>query len=471
MEEETKEQEATTEPDAEKAHFIAYAPNAKSFAELDAAQEAEEFAEDILDRSKQFRYLAENILYNPEVEDKAAALSALASEFATVVGEDTEQKAVSDEPEVPSYFQQFKDSVMAFLADALGKTKEAEPEPKSGGFCAYKDTETGAWRWLAIFSNKYRDEDHPPEILSEAAHEDFVKAVEDGEWQYPELWLWHVDGTRCGVSDLVTYDDRGFTVASGTFDNDKEAIAKALAKDDDLLVSHGMPSGEIERDAQDETIITRYRTREISVLPATSAANKLTGFVALAQDGGKEMGLPQDKREFLADKMGEEAVVALEAGIGDKAAEAEELNLDHKEAEQVAEDVKAEAEAEQVAEAPQPTVQEIADVISNTITAAIAPVVARLDALEGAAKAADEAEKDRVEELVQMTPAASLKDLVIGSIVGRPEARVDGRSSLAKDKPPETTGTGRGTGIGILDTIREGGDWRAELGAAQPELQ
>ena len=52
-------------------------------------------------------------------------------------------------------------------------------------FTVYKTSD--GWRWLAIFSNKYRDDDSPPEILSEASHLDFIKAVDEGTWPMPEI--------------------------------------------------------------------------------------------------------------------------------------------------------------------------------------------------------------------------------------------------------------------------------------------
>ncbi|RPJ40153.1 MAG: hypothetical protein EHM35_00680, partial [Planctomycetaceae bacterium] len=185
-------------------------------------------------------------------------------------------------------------------------TKKVEmPHP----FMVWKEGDT--YRWLAVYSSKYRDDDNPPEILSESAHKDFVDAVDKGEWPMPELWLWHVKGTRSGAADYVAYDDSGFAIASGAFDKDKEHIASRLAECDDLSTSHGMPMAEIRREEADSTIISRYRSKEISPLPRWAAANKHgTGFSILSKEA--DMAIPEKKRPFLEGIMGKDAVEGLE---------------------------------------------------------------------------------------------------------------------------------------------------------------
>lgn len=150
---------------------------------------------------------------------------------------------------------------------------------EKGNFLIWKEKD-GRYRWFAIFSNNYRDDDSPPEILAAGAHEDFVKAVDAGEWPYPELWHWHVPGSRWGVSDWLGFEGN-FAMASGMVDKDCGAEAEAVAAMEDLGVSHGMPRKEIERSDEDPTVITRYRSIEISVLPSSAAANSLTGFSVL----------------------------------------------------------------------------------------------------------------------------------------------------------------------------------------------
>lgn len=335
-----------------------------------------------------------------------------------------------------------------------------ETKPRTNRFMVWKE-QSGEWRWLAIYSNKFRDNDTPAEILSEQAHKDFVAAVDRGEWPYPELWLWHVPGTKCGAADFVAYDDHGFALSSGTVDD--EAVAQKLAADEDLLVSHGMPRPEIQRDAADPTILTRYRTKEISPLASMAAANKLTGWVIL---GEEHMALPKEKRDWLVDKLGEQAVAELEKDLGMKAKTADALGLEYKDTSEQASDAtteteKAEASDADAAEAdasdsgteahaPAPdyaTREEVAEAIAQTVAPilqqveSLAELTGAVEELTTAVKALQRSEDERLTEMIQTTPAASLTALTqqrLGSVIGRDETRVDGRTKEAKAGPQET---------------------------------
>ena len=147
---------------------------------------------------------------------------------------------------------------------------------KERGLMVYKSGDT--YRWATIYSNNYRDRDNPPEIISKAAHEDFAQAVHSGEWPMPELHWWHIKNMSLGVADMIVWDGKSNCAwATGEFVSKEVAVAFASCKDA-LGVSHGMPRSEIRRDKDDPTIITRYRSAEISILPAHVAANTTTGF-------------------------------------------------------------------------------------------------------------------------------------------------------------------------------------------------
>lgn len=297
--------------------------------------------------------------------------------------------------------------------------KDIPPALKERSFMLCKDGDD--LRWFAVYSNNYRDDDGVPEILSEAAHKDFERAVDAGEWPMPELWAWHVPGSRWGAADLVAYDDStGFVLSTGLVDKGKEHVAELVAERDDLLVSHGMPRSEILRDPGDDSVLTRYRTQEISVLPHDKAANKHTQFRVLKEE--TDMTIRQDKKDFLAE-------------IGLDPAEIEAV-LEAKKAQVQAEGRESkEVEPEQAAPepvAPEPAAPAItADVIAQAmgaaITQAMEPVLTRLEALEQKAKDADN--PDPFEAIM-----TSYKSRVIGS----DETRVDGRTKEAKDAPVET---------------------------------
>jgi hypothetical protein len=326
-------------------------------------------------------------------------------------------------------------------------------------FTIWKDTETGQYRWLAIYSNKWRDDDNPPEILASSAHKDFEEAVDKGDWPYPETWLWHIPGTRFGVADFVTYDDSGFALASGTVDKGKEDIAEALAQEDDLATSHGMPVKEIERDKEDSTIITRYRSVEISPLPREAAANKYgTGFEILQE---VKMAIPEHKRPSVEKWLGADRMKALEDFLSDKAKELDELDIQskdtdaHEDVEEEAQAVAQEVEEEGVEEEPEakeeaPTEETpqyvTASDVAEAVGAYLKPIMDKLESLTAIEAAVEEQGKEikalkksteeQVKETMRMTPAASLFDQ-IASVVGSDDTYIDGRSTLAKAGPKE----------------------------------
>ena len=90
-----------------------------------------------------------------------------------------------------------------------------------------------------------------------------------------------------GKSDMVTYSD-GFSIAFGTvlpgFEHLAENLSKAIDDGADIAVSYGMAGQFIIRNEEDPTVIDFHITREISVLPRSAAANKLTGFVVFHKE-------------------------------------------------------------------------------------------------------------------------------------------------------------------------------------------
>lgn len=324
-------------------------------------------------------------------------------------------------------------SVWAWVKNLFNKDKlELEAglgSPKTNTFFVWKET-NGAYRWLAAYSNKFRDDDHPPEILSDAAHKEFVEAVDTGQWPYPELWLWHVKGSVSGRADYVAYDG-AFALASGTFDADKQEVAENLSRRDNLLTSHGMPVTEIQRDKEDGTVLTRYRTVEISVLPDFAAANRHTPFTIVKE---VDMALPEPKRAFLAEILGEEKAAEVEAQLEAKGKELEQ-NVEFKE----------ETKEEVPVVEPEPVVKYATeDAVVDAIAGSLKPVLEQLETLRLSIenfgkelKQLEVTEDEKIKNLITETPAASLFHRV-QSAIGAKETEIDGRSSLAKSGPKET---------------------------------
>ena len=362
-----------------------------------------------------------------------------------------------------------EDEVKNKVWEALKGLWPAKKEKNIHPFIVWKDDETDMYRWIAVYSSKWRDDDNPPEILASAAHKEFVEAVDKGDWPYPEAWLWHVPGTRFGVADIVTYDDTGFALASGTVDKGQEHIAEFLMAKEDLAMSHGMPIKEIERDKEDSTIITRYRSIEISPLPREAAANKHGTAIELIRE--VKMAIPENKRPFFAEALGgEEGLKVFEAVLADKAKELEELEIESKGKSQEEESVEPEGAEEEVAEPKEAPAEETPkyvteDEVAEAVGLSLQPVLARLEsltaieeAIEEQGKSLKELEKsteEQVKETIANTPAASLFEQ-IQSAIGSPETLIDGRTKLAKDGPKETFDESEGPAkVGIVNELMD----------------
>ncbi len=167
----------------------------------------------------------------------------------------------------------------------------------------YKDA-AGDIRWVMWASNRWRDHDNPPEILTEKAHLDFVDYV-DRTGDYPEAWLWHTPGTRWGQADMVDYAD-GFLIVSGTVDKGMEHVADSLAAGGDLGVSHGF---QFTHSDKKRGIIGWYKSFEVSPLPIAVAANAWTAIDVIAKE---LLMFSTQKRAFLVGHLGESTVAGLE---------------------------------------------------------------------------------------------------------------------------------------------------------------
>jgi len=362
-------------------------------------------------------------------------------------------------PGSKSLLDKVVDAVKSVLAP------ESEPQPDSG-LMLWKDTDTGQYKWLARYSNNLRDRDNPPEILTAQAHRRFVEMVDNKEAPLPELWLWHTPGTRWGQAQWVAYDDSGdvgFTLAGGTVDKGKEAIAEAIAalSPDTVRLSHGMPISSIVRDEKDNTLITEYTTREISPLPEAWAANQYTGFSILKE--GKEMGIPTEKRQALQEwGLSPEVLALVEQDSAEQAEEAKEAGLATK-AETEPEATETETQEAPVAPAPL-TREEVAEVL-NPLANAVGALAAQVQALSKEITTLKQADEQKIAAKAADTPAASLMDLLKFRAVGAPEAKEDGRSTLSKSGPAEKEAPVPViTGIPFVDALATGRDTQITAG-------
>jgi len=208
----------------------------------------------------------------------------------------------------------------AAVADPLADYLESDTS-QWGSMIVTKDA-SGAYRWLAVYSNKYYDKDN--EVFPESEHKDFMRQLDAGAVPMPELWLWHTPGTRIGQADWADYSSEGFALASGGFDPGMEDVAEKLAADKDLGVSHGFKF----RERDSARAIKGYRSFEISPLPRGREANAGTSFSAALKEATV---LSQAKKTFLEEKLGADRVKQVEAALGVMATEMTNKGVSFKE--------------------------------------------------------------------------------------------------------------------------------------------
>lgn len=198
--------------------------------------------------------------------------------------------------------------------------RDTEKYADSAGFgFSVKSMEDGTKRWIGVYSNNF--EDVEGDTFTEEAHKEFAQHAEKSG-EYPELWLWHTPGTRVGVADFIDVHD-GFAIASGTFDVDvSQETIDNLAKASDLGMSHGYRYK--ERDYRDG-VHTRYRSKEISILPLEYVANPLTHFGTM-----EVLNMDPVKEKWLGEVMGTETVTGLKSGLTGLAAFAKKEGLSFK---------------------------------------------------------------------------------------------------------------------------------------------
>jgi hypothetical protein len=300
---------------------------------------------DAIDDLNNLHWVSQMMLYNiaDYSPDKITTARTMVNEYYQMAN------AVLDEysnvSETKEQRQPLLDKLKALVSKVgnkmIKKSKsDAKPEivvKENGGLMIWKDN-SGTYRWLASYSNCYRDDDNPAEIIAKESHENFVDMVDNKETDFPELWHWHIDGSAFGKADWVAFDDdNGVAMAAGYIYPDYVKDAELIAEcKEPIALSHGMPASSIVRDTNDPSIIVRHITKEISVLPLWAAANKLTSFYVFKEN---EMAIPTNKKEYLTGVLGlsTERVESIEAENANKAKFAKDNGIESKEAETVVE--------------------------------------------------------------------------------------------------------------------------------------
>lgn len=212
------------------------------------------------------------------------------SEMAAEIGDAAETAAEAVLEGAASAKSQQAKGLFARLFKALNGKPDILPET---GFKVLPDGQ-----WIAWWTNNF--EDREGELFTEKAIAQYIESVKSGEIPYPELWFYHIFGTKHGEATHL-WQLGHFAVASGTFEDSAEADAFKsyyAQKSDQLGVSHGYL---YPADALVDGAYHAFTTFEISPLPKSKAANSVTSFERI-----KAMQITDDQKQELIAVLGED---------------------------------------------------------------------------------------------------------------------------------------------------------------------
>ena len=153
----------------------------------------------------------------------------------------------------------------------------------------------GSYRAVMWPSNNFRDLEG--DILSEAAHLEYVEWVNKNMDVAPVFLSWHMpDTVRKNKVDFVSYDN-GFLLMSAPLEKSEAAHLLKAQAITDLGMSHGSIAFDITTTGSSR-IINKYRMVEVSDLPLENAANPFTDFSTLVKEAS------MDKKKYLATILG-----------------------------------------------------------------------------------------------------------------------------------------------------------------------
>ncbi len=390
------------------------APMPSSLEAMQAARDAAAEAAAAARLVQDYHMVVEGIVGDPAITDKGAAVVREAGVFARLWGRVRAGLATLGEKIGARHSKADTDAIQAVHDHAamLGAmcTKAAE-----GGSAFALTKATDGYRWLGVVSNNFKDRDG--EIITAEAHREFMAHLDAHPEDAPAWYTWHTDIGRKSRADLWDYVD-GFVVMSGPAEaEDAARYAQAAAP---LGMSHGF------RGEKQGALITRYRSFEVSDLPADAAANPWTEFTVLQQEA-KAMAFDPKKREYMVKLFGEDMTAQLEGEAASRAKELQEQGVQHKEADT------APVEAAPVAVEAAPA--EVAPPAPVAEPAAPALTEAHLKALtDGIAALLGEVEQLKTANMTQAAQIAELK--------GGLDARV--AEALAPRVAPQPRGVGAG---------------------------
>lgn len=207
--------------------------------------------------------------------------------------------------------------IISWLKKTFGK--KADEQLTGSGFKALPGN-----KWVAYHSNSF--EDRVGELFTEAAHDQYIGWLDKGVIPYPDLWYWHIPGTKHGQAEWV--DRIGHIVVSaGSFDD--TPIAQLFRKEyekNPQMTSHtyGYPKSALLDDGSFQT----YFTVEISPLPVGKQASLWSPFMEV-----KEMPITPEKITKLEGILGKDLASQVLGNADKMSKELEALGIKFKEAE------------------------------------------------------------------------------------------------------------------------------------------
>lgn len=271
--------------------------------------------------------------------------------------------------------------------------------------------------WVASWSNNLEDRDG--EIFTAKAIDDFVVRVDMGVAALPELWVWHVPGTRIGQAEWV--DRHGhFLMAMGTFD---ETPAGEKARDyyakhsNSKSLSHGFTFPVSQFDGKH---YHQFNTFEISLLPRGAEANLYTSL-----EGVKEMAkvISEAKKAELFAAFGEDVGARILAAEEAKGKALDDLGVASKDFVAVNAD-EGEANKQAVANADKTFTALVPDLMEGSAEA----VTAALEAVNVAKKAVADVAAMRKELTAALAEVAAIRD-------GAPRASQSSKTIVKETDP------------------------------------
>lgn len=190
------------------------------------------------------------------------------------------------------------------LARVKGMFAPAPMFSGSSGFKMLSDN-----RWVAWYTNAYKDRDGE-HFATDAIYQDVQRMWKSR--QFPELWFWHIPGTKHGKATWAGTIGR-FAVAIGVFDDTPAAQSfKRYYRQRPPELSHGFYFNPKERK---DGVYQDYRTFEISTLPVGKASNPLTVFSVKSEDSSMNNLTPDQFAELVKAVGTDEAVKMIAAGV------------------------------------------------------------------------------------------------------------------------------------------------------------